>query len=182
MTTRTLRTWRRQDPREARPRIGRPPHARSVLRSAMREVRRQMKCQGKSIGEPAVMAVLWGSVPRRLVRRALSEWKKHDKERASRRAEALRTRIVPLCPGVMASMDVAQLGRLAWMRGAALKAAQVVDVESGLTCAAHVGVRIGGAQVAAMLERMCVQRGAAPLVLVLTEGATIALKGAHLLG
>ncbi|MCC7171214.1 MAG: DDE-type integrase/transposase/recombinase [Planctomycetes bacterium] len=171
MTTRTHRTWRSRPPGEEPPRIGRPPHTQRMLRHALRDVRRQMKRQGKSVGEGAVLAALNGKVPTRLVRQALSRWKARDRRSARERVYALRVSIVPVSPGVMASMDVAQLGRLFDAHGVAVKVAQVVDVDSGVTCAAHVGVRMGGAEIVAMLERLCVRSGDAPLVLAHDGGS-----------
>jgi hypothetical protein len=126
---------------------------------------------GEDSREGVVMAALGCLVPRRLVQRALSMWKAREEKRATNRALALRVLIVPVSPGFMASMDVPQLGRLLDVRGAAVKVAQVVDVDSGVTCAGCVGVRLGGPEIVEMLEWLCVLRGEAPLVLAHDGGS-----------
>lgn len=167
MTLRTLRSWQRRDPSAPPKRLGRRPHSPRARREAYRAVREEMRRQGATVGEGAVCLALHGEIPTRLVRDALSTRKRWLRRREARRRSAQRASIVPAAPGVLGSLDAAQLGRV---DGVPVKAEQLVDVLSFATQGRVVGQTQSGVDVVALLERIATHPPGLPLALMLDRG------------
>ena len=169
MTTRTLRRWREQA-QKGWPGPGRPGRPEEERVYALRWVRRALKRLGERSGLGRVSAWLAGqgrALATRLVRWALSVWKRHLRARTQRRIEAVRVRARVLARDVLWVQDALQLfgrgGEACWGR-------MVLD-----RCTReHVALGLSGppnsAESVALLERVRVDEGRVPLVLGLDNG------------
>ncbi|MBI4880847.1 MAG: transposase family protein [Planctomycetes bacterium] len=175
VSTRTLRTWAREAADPLR-RIGRPPHDDRARARALWAVRREMKRQGNTVGEPSVVRAVRGGVPRTLVRWALRRWKRRLVRRARLLRQALRQQIRPTAPHVLAALDGAFVGRLG--DGSRVKVELVRDVASQRTAVPVVGSEIGASEVVVVLDRWSAAHGGEPPLAIVTDRGPENLNGA----
>ena len=132
-------------------------------------MRRELKRQGKKVGEPSVVKALNGRVPRTLIRWALRRWKQRLERREWSRRERLRQRIRPAGPNVLASFDGAFVGQLP--DGTQVKAELVRDVVSQCTAVPVIATELGADEVVAVLDAWtAAHHGEPPLAIVSDRG------------
>ena len=173
VTVRALWNWEHQAAASASESTrgrGRPPVSIEVRRKALFSVRREMRRQGKSVGEEAVLADLRAlgiATSRRLVREQLAVWKRYDRRRAALRRERNARSIRPTGVGLMWSLDGAWIGR---MIGRTVRAEIVLDVASLRTLSTVVAFTATAHEVIELLERAVVENGGPPVVLFFDNG------------
>ncbi len=146
---------------------GRPRHSDRAYRKALFAVRREMKKQGKTVGEGSVLAAIGDAVPRVLVRDALARWKEYDRSTKAIEREARRVSIVAKGPGVAWSLDGSWMGRVL---GRTARAEIAIDIASRRTVGMVVAYTASAAEVILLLERALVLVGSLPLVIFIDNG------------
>jgi len=167
VSERSLSKWARADA-PPRPR-GRPKTSAARREAAERLVEGVWSRQGRSCGVRPVAASLAGEVPNWLVRQCLREIKRLH--RARRRAHQIEHRlsIEVRARDVMWSMDGTHLARLE--DGTKVEGQVVRETATPKILAVAVGAPAQGDDVVRLLERVALERGRLPLVLVTDNGS-----------
>ena len=169
VSLRALRNWRRLVPGEETPREGRPPTSDAELAEARRRVAAELACQGWDAGEEPVWRALGGEISRARVRRVLRELKAEYRKRRRAHLEAQRVSMEVHARDAVWALDATHLGRDE--EGRAVQAEVVREVASTRTLHVSVGRCASGRDVVRVLERVVRERGGAPLVLQVDNGA-----------
>ncbi len=165
---RTLRNWARIDP-AATPLRGRPPHSPERVEEARVLVRAELKRMGWSTGEPTLCHVLGQRVPRRLLRRVLSELKAEHVAAHERHLALQRVSVKVHATDALWTLDATHVGRD--RSGAKVEAEVVRDVASSKILSAKVGRPSTAEDVIKLLEELQHQRNGLPLVLLTDNGS-----------
>jgi transposase InsO family protein len=92
-------------------RLGRPPHDRAIRFQAAKEVARQRKRQGVTVGWRPIEKALEGQIPTRLVQEMLAHFKKHKGRRMRRHQAADAEQVIVNVQGAIWTQDGTHLGR-----------------------------------------------------------------------
>jgi len=167
VSARSLRKWSREDA-PARPR-GRPKTSAARIEEASGLVQAAWRGQGESGGVRTVRATLDDAVSWNLVRQCLREIKRLHRARRRAHAAEHRLSVEVRRRDVMWSMDGTHLARLE--DGAPVEGQVVRETSTPKILAVEIGAPADGEDVIRLLERVALERGRLPLVLVTDNGS-----------
>lgn len=170
MSERALRSWTKLVPGEACAPQGQRPHTASAKRRAMKAVaraRKELRAEEKPVSWRAVSARLGRDVPVRLVQRYACELDRRHRRRVQKLLDRVRVSVTVLVRDVVWCLDATFLGRA---DGKGMWGEVVKDVATSGFLAVSIGPAASARDVIALLERLRLERGGLPLVLLTDNG------------